>query len=187
MVTKMVTMGLGTFEGRLCYAPNQIPRGKGWIAWRVSLYSAGIILVCCAVTGHTQQASTTASGTIGYSEFMALSPQLRDQAWKQLSAESKALLKRTHAERWLSKHRQSLSDLQVSVVEETIAFVTPRLYLHPQDPESRKREQDLKRKLECIFGRRSAVEAFTFLPPPKRTLSDVLSDCFDCFTDCVAK
>ena len=101
------------------------------------------------------------SGTpdVSYEEFVKLSPDARRDQFARLTAEQKAHIKRTHAERWLAANRDRLSAEQIAVTTEAIAFVTPEIYLQPNDPEVAKQEEVVKQKLTCALGRAYARDA----------------------------
>lgn len=81
-----------------------------------------------------------------------------------------------------------MSSDQVALVEEAIAFLSPQLYSNPGDPELRKQEEQLKRKLECSLGRDRVMLAFSDLVPnPQPTLADRIDAWLSWFTDCVVK
>lgn len=59
-----------------------------------------------------QPAARVAAAQITYDQFIQLDPQARRERFGRLNAENKALIKRTHAERWLVRNRARLSEAQ---------------------------------------------------------------------------
>lgn len=111
------------------------------------------------------QPAPDASAQTSYREFMTLAPAQRTERFRNSSAEAKASLKRTHAQLWLEQHHHQLSGAQVQIVQEAIEFITPELYLNPEDKDSRSRDIAIGRKLACALGQQRATEAFMLVPP----------------------
>ncbi len=66
---------------------------------------------------------------------------------------------RTHVERWLKINRGRLSDEQISVVEEAIAFITPDKYEEDRDIEKVEREaMALEKKVFAAFSEEDAMQ-----------------------------
>lgn len=72
-------------------------------------------------------------GTIGYDGFFLCSDEERRKIFNEISADNRALLIKTHAERWLAANRSRLTDEQVSVVEELIQAISPEWYKAKHD------------------------------------------------------
>ncbi|MBI2219607.1 MAG: hypothetical protein HYU53_00165 [Acidobacteria bacterium] len=129
------------------------------------------------------------AGDNGYEQFMSLTAEQRREAFARLPADQKAALKRTHAQRWLETHRAELSAGQVAAVEQAIDFVTPELYDGPQTEERRRREQEIRKRLECSIGRDRAAAAFVLMPeipqPTPEGLGRVVDQWLGWFVDCV--
>jgi hypothetical protein len=92
---------------------------------------------------------------IGYDEFMPQPFSERRRIFNEISAENRALLIKTHIERWLATNRQRLNNEQITVVEETIIpFITPERYRAERDTEKVEQEADaLIQKAESVFSR----------------------------------
>lgn len=120
-----------------------------------------LIIVLGVVAGLSSQPAR-----VSYDEFVTLTPEARRHQFDRLSAEQKALIKRTHAERWLAANRSRLTAEQIAVTTEAIAFVTPQLYLQPNDPKFVKQEKAVKQKLACVLGTDNARDAFVLDLPP---------------------
>ena len=95
-----------------------------------------------------------------YDQFMKIESTERRATFPRLTAENKAELKRTHAQRWLAANRRDLSQRQIAAVDEAIAFVTPKLYSGAGDGDTLELERAIKNKLVCALGREKAAEAF---------------------------
>lgn len=72
--------------------------------------------------------SATAQTTITYDEYAQLSRIEQVQRFKAISAENRALIARTQAERWLAWNREGLTEGQIKVVNEVIGMIEPSLY-----------------------------------------------------------
>jgi hypothetical protein len=86
--------------------------------------------------------------------------QQRQERFSRLGADSKALMVRTHAERWVAKNKTRLSSSELGVLQEAIAFITPRIYEAPMDPQVLKRESDLKASMRCRVNTDDVFAAF---------------------------
>ena len=92
--------------------------------------------------------------TIGYDQFMPQPFEERLRIFSEVSAENRALLMKTHIERWLAANRPRLTDEQVAVVEEMIPIIRPELYKEDRDAEKVMREVEaLQKKAEAVFSR----------------------------------
>lgn len=107
---------------------------------------------------------------------MALSREQRTARFANLTAENKAAIMRTHAEKWLEKNRGRLSATQAATVQKAVDFVTPALYRQPLARELVEKSDALKGELQCRLRRSDALEAFgpSRSPlPPTGWLDDV--------------
>ena len=114
---------------------------------------------------------------------------LDDAGSLELRPETRASLKRAHATVWLRVHGVDLSNRQIAVLEESIAFVTPQLYAQPESPMILAREAEIKNKLSCTIGRDAAMEAFSFEPQPaspKASNEPVIYGWLERFRECFA-
>ena len=130
---------------------------------RLRLATVVIAMSALAVVTHGRESGFGTDRSVSYADFMRLDAQERLNAFRTLSAENKAILKRTHAERWLRANRANLNSRQIELVQRAIAFITPQLYQDPPAPDSRKKNDDLKTELTCSLGRQRVTAAFTFL------------------------
>jgi hypothetical protein len=69
-----------------------------------------------------------AQPTISYEQFWSQPFDERGTIFEEITPENRALVMKTHTERWLEANRIRLSAEQVEVVEEVSAFVTPDKY-----------------------------------------------------------
>ena len=112
-----------------------------------------------------------------YDDFMKLSVHQRHARFDTISAENKAMIVRTHSERWLRNNRGRLSASEVEVFEEIIAFISPDLYRKRRDDALDKREGALRAKMKCRVNPTDIREATNLFretsesPPPKLTWS----------------
>ena len=97
--------------------------------------------------------------TIGYDEFMPQPLQERLRIFNEVSAENRALLIKTHVERWLAANRPRLTHEQVAVVEEIISYIRPEPYQAERDMEKVAQEAEaLRRKAEAVFTREDVIQ-----------------------------
>ena len=95
-----------------------------------------------------------------YEQFMQLSAEQRRDRLASLPAEDQAVLKRTHARRWLDANRDSLSQAQIDLVTEAMSLLS--------GDRDRRVPGELQRRLTCQLGRARVTAAFTFLDVPKQ-------------------
>ena len=154
----------------------------------ISLTTAATILIAFnAVTLTFAGQTPSPPSEITYDEFVKLDRAARAKKFQSLSADSKALVKRTQAERWLAANRSRLSDTQIAAATDAIAFVTPDIYRQPDNPTIRKREESVKQKLTCALGRDAATQAFALdTPPPSAptTWRSTIDSWLSWFADC---
>ncbi len=97
--------------------------------------------------------------TISYDQFMPQPRQERLRIFNEISAENRALLIKTHIERWLAANRPHLTLEQIAVVEDIIPFITPELYQADRDTVKVEREAEVFcRKLEAVFSREDVMQ-----------------------------
>lgn len=143
-----------------------------------------------AINAERRLSAQSVTPDVPYEEFVKLLPDARRDQFARLSAELKAHITRTHAEHWLAANRNRLSAEQIAVTTEAIAFVTPAIYLQPNDPEIAKQEDAVKHKLACVLGRDNARDAFVLDVPPAassgaRDWRSTLDAWFWWFSECV--
>lgn len=96
---------------------------------------------------------------IGYDHFMPQPLHERIRIFNEISAENRALLIKTHVERWLTANRARLSGEQISVVEEMIPCITPEWYQAERDTEKVHQEVEaLRQKAEAVFLREDVMQ-----------------------------
>jgi hypothetical protein len=108
---------------------------------------------------------------IGYDEWMPQPLDERRRIFTDISAENRALLIKTHIERWLAANRQRLNNEQITVVEDIIIpFITTERYRVERDTEKVEQEVDaLQRKAEEFFSREDLMQMVSpradYVPP----------------------
>jgi len=107
---------------------------------------------------------------IGYDQFMPQPLQERLRIFNEVSAENRALLIKTHVERWLATNRPRLTHEQIAVIEEIISYITPESYQAERDTEKVEREaEELRRKAEAVFSREDTMQIMSnradYVPP----------------------
>ena len=108
--------------------------------------------------------------TIGYDQFMPQPLQDRRRIFNEISAENRALLIKTHVERWLAANRPRLTSEQIAVLEEIIAYITPERYQAERDMEKIHQEAEaLRQKAETVFSREDVRQIMSdrpeYVPP----------------------
>lgn len=107
---------------------------------------------------------------IGYDEFMPRPLEERLRIFGEISAENRALLIKTHVERWLAAHRPRLTHEQVAVVEEIIPRIRPEWYQAARGAENVVPEAEaLRQKAEAVFSREDVIQMMSnraaYVPP----------------------
>ena len=127
-----------------------------------------------ALAAH-QGTAPVAQVQMSYDQFMKLDSVSRVSRFREVNAETKAMIMRTHAERWLAANRGRLTNDQVALVREAIGFVTPALYRNPSDPELKQKSDALEAKLNCRLRHSDMMAAFSpgQAPPPASWLDDL--------------
>ena len=131
--------------------------------FRALMVAAAIaVLLIGAVGLHGQQgAPARPANAITYDEFMRLPVQQRHEQFSRFAADSKASMVRTHAERWVAANKTRLSSSELGVLQEAIAFITPRIFEAPMDPQVLKRESDLRSSMRCRVNTEDVAAAFS--------------------------
>jgi hypothetical protein len=125
------------------------------------------VLVGGAIGVRGQQPTPLKSSTtVNYDNFMRLATGQRRERFGQIGAENQAAVVRTHAERWLAGNRARLDSSEVAVFQEAIAFITPRIYQRPMDPQVMKQEQDVKSSMRCRVNPADVAAAFDVFGRP---------------------
>jgi hypothetical protein len=128
---------------------------------RTGLVTALVMFALVGVhAGSRQRGQGAVSSVVPYDDFMKMSVDERHGRFGALSAENKALIVRTHAERWLVKNRTRLSASEVGVFQEMIDFIAPARYAKQPDTAMDRQEQALKAKMRCRVSPDDVVQAF---------------------------
>jgi hypothetical protein len=113
--------------------------------------------------------TSVAAQNVTYDTFMQLPPDQRRAQFQTLTAEQKAELVRTHVQRYLAKHRSSLTLDQVAFLEENVRTISPDNYRHPISPELREKRDDIDKRARALFTRGEGRQIFTidgdYIPP----------------------
>ena len=108
-------------------------------------------------------------GGLSYEELMKLPRAKRGNTFKTLSPQNKADVVRTHLQRWLDSHKDSLSQKQKDLIADNLALVAPDLYRDPTPLALQEKSIELYRRAEEIFSREQMLELFTlegaYVPP----------------------
>ncbi len=131
---------------------------------RFGLTVASVVLVLWSTGVPPRQPVPTQEDV--YARFMSLSLEQRHERFRVLSPEHKALIVRTHAEGWLSENRTRLTDSELKVFEEIIAFITPERYRPRANAAATREEQALTTKMICRVDPDDVMRAFSVLRPP---------------------
>lgn len=89
---------------------------------------------------------------VTYDQFFLTAVKERRSIFTEISAENRAFLVKTHAERWLAANRSRLTHEQVSVVEEFIQSISPEWYKTKLDF-----SEEIDPKVEALIKKVEAV------------------------------
>lgn len=97
---------------------------------------------------------------VNYDQFFLISVNERWDIFNEISAENRAFLVKTHAERWLAVNRSRLADEQVYVVEELIQSISPEWYKTRLDfsEEIHPEAEVLVNKVEAVLSREDVIQ-----------------------------
>jgi len=125
-----------------------------------------------------------------YEEFVRLSPERRDEVYRQLSADTRAAFLKKRFELWLAENRGQLSSRQVAAVEEAINLVTPEMFTRAPDARVRERQDAVSHQLRCSLGQELAYSFANGEAAPvrvERTWTQILHSWTEWVVDCVMK
>ena len=143
------------------------------------------MIASLSIAVHAQPAAERPTvAPVSYESFVQLDPPARLRQFQTLSPDNKALIFRTHAERWRDQHRSRLTAAQISLVEEVIAFMTPEVFRRPMSRDVDERLGQLEAKFRCQLPRSYVRELFGAMNGPSRPAS-WLDDVWTWFQDCV--
>lgn len=99
---------------------------------------------------------------IGYDQFFLKPVKERIKIFNEISAENRAFLFKTQAERWLSANRSRLTYEQIAVVEELIQSISPEWYKKERNFDEIEPEAEvLIKKVEAVLSREDVMELAT--------------------------
>lgn len=108
--------------------------------------------------------------TVSYDQFMPQPRERRIRIFNEISAENRALLIKTHVERWLAANRPRLTSEQVAVLEEIGRCISPEWYREGRDYENVRREvEGLRERAEAVLPIEDVVQILSdrpdYVPP----------------------
>jgi hypothetical protein len=106
------------------------------------------------------RSQSTNVGAISFDDFMRLDAQQRRERFNQLDATNKAMLVRTHAERWLAKNSHRLGAPEQAFIKEAIALATPEIFNASVDPKTAQRQDEFKDRYRCRVNPADVSAAF---------------------------
>ena|SRR5688500_3425512 len=93
-------------------------------------------------------------GEVSYDEVFQKPSGERLRVFGEMTPGGRALLVRTHAERWLAANRARLSAWQIAAVERVIAAIEPKWYEPERDEAAYEKEiEPLIKNLETLLPR----------------------------------
>jgi hypothetical protein len=130
-------------------------------ALTVSVVCAGQILMAAQAGG--------VSITIGYDEFMVKPVSDRIEVFNEISPENRAMLVRTHLDRWIRQNRARLTAEQLAAMEANLAFITADKYRTPRQAGLEAERQKLEETNARLFSHEEMRQALTihgdYIPP----------------------
>lgn len=97
--------------------------------------------------------------TISYDQFMPQTLRRRIQLFNEVSAENRALLLRTHVERWLAANRRRLTPEQIAILKEIGERISPEWYREDRDFERLRDEvEGLRARAEAVLPLEDVVQ-----------------------------
>jgi len=100
---------------------------------------------------------------VNYDQFYLTPVKERIKIFNKISAENRAFLVKTHAERWLTGNRSRLTHEQSSAVEEMIHSISPEWYKtrHDFSEEINRETEVLINKVEAVLSREDVLQLAT--------------------------
>jgi hypothetical protein len=105
-----------------------------------------------------RQAPDASIPLVGYDELMTRRVDERRALFAEITPENKAMIVRTHAERWLVRNTGRLSGSQVAAFRDIILLIEPELFGRTPDDA---REEALRAKMECRVSPDDAMHALS--------------------------
>ncbi len=118
-----------------------------------------LALAVGSVAAAPRPQSTNVS-SVSFDDFMRLDSQNRRERFSQLDATNKAMLVRTHAERWLAKNRGRLGASEQAFIEEAITLATPEAFNPPVDAKAARRQDEFRDRYRCRVDPADVSAAF---------------------------
>ncbi len=100
---------------------------------------------------------------VNYDQFFLKPFKERIEIFNEISAENRAFLVKTQAERWLAANRSRLTVEQVSIVEEMNQSISPEWYKtkHDFSEEIDPKVEALIKKVEAVLSREDMLQLAT--------------------------
>ena len=91
---------------------------------------------------------------VTYKQFFQKPFKERLNIFNEITADNRALLVKTHAERWLAANRSRLANEQINAVEDLMVALSPKWYETDRDFEKLEPEIEvLIKKIEALLSR----------------------------------
>lgn len=145
--------------------------GHGWLLVTITVLALG------ADTPQNASPDRSSAPIVSpsYDDFARLPADRKRERFFALTPEGRAMIYRTHAERWLASNRARLSGSEIAVFEEIVAFITPELYGRTLDRGLEERERALQARMRCrvsdedVMAMMDVFEDTPVASPPRRT------------------
>jgi hypothetical protein len=100
---------------------------------------------------------------VNYEQFFLTTVKERRNIFTEITAENRAFLVKTHAERWVAANRSRLNHEQVSVVEELTQSISPEWYKTKLDFSEKidPKAEVLVKKIEAVLSREDVSQLAT--------------------------
>ena len=112
---------------------------------------------------------TSAQTLVTYDEYAQLSRDEQVSLFQEISAENRALLARTQAERWLALNREKLDAQQLEAVKAAIETIDPALYEEDKTAEWEATTERIMKKLLAVLPPEEVGQGFgagaPYIPP----------------------
>jgi hypothetical protein len=98
---------------------------------------------------------------IPYDDFRALTWDQRLRIFNALTPDGKAELVRSQVAGWLERHRDELTDAQITFLGEAVHAIVPELYAAVRDPAVMARFKEFERRAHDVLTPQQHFEALT--------------------------
>lgn len=101
------------------------------------------------------------SSRVAYDDFCGLERERKIRLFNEISPENRAELVRTQIQRWLDKNKARLSEAQIKLMMDNIAFIKADLYRIPRRDEDLAKAKELEQRALAIMTREDMTDAMT--------------------------